>query len=129
MPAKAGGRVIGYQTARRIHLVASGIIAAIALVHIGLAVPIYREWNPDAVWFVGTGIGLLVLAALNLAHIGIEPCHMPTARFVRVVNWLYAIFALVTLLAVPEPQAVALAFLMIVQSIVASRTLPGPRNS
>ena len=97
----------------------------IALVHIGLAVPIYREWSPDAVWFVGTGIGLLVLAALNLAHIGVEPCHQPTARFVRVVNWLYAIFALATLLAVPEPQAVALAFLMVLQSLVAARTLPG----
>ena len=120
--------MIGYQTARTIHLVVSWIIAAIALVHVGLAVPIYREWSPDAVWFVGTGIGLLVLAALNLAHIGVEPCHMPTVRFVRAVNWLYAFFALVTLLAVPEPQAVALAFLLVVQAIVASRTLPGPQH-
>ena len=119
--------MIGYQTARRIHIATSGFIVAIALVHIGLAAPIYREWSPDAVWFVGTGIGLLVLAALNLAHIGVEPCHQPTARFVRAVNWLYAVFALVTLLAVPEPQAVALAFLMVVQSLVAPKTLPGTR--
>ena len=127
--ALLSGQVIGYQTSRTIHLATSGFIAAIALVHIALAVPTYRVWSPDAVWFVGTGIGLLVLATLNLAHIGVEPCHQPTARFVRAVNWLYAAFALVTLLAVPEPQAVALASLLLVQGIVASRTLPGPRKS
>lgn len=121
--------MIGYETARRIHLVLSWIIAAIAIVHIGLVVPVYREWSPDAAWFVGTGIGLLVLAALNLAHIGVEPCHQPTARFVRAVNWLYAVFSLVTLLAVPEPQAVALALLLLAQSVVAFSTLPGPRKS
>lgn len=117
--------MIAYQPARRIHLAASGLIAAMAFIHIGLAIPIYREWSPDAAWFVGTGIGLLLLAALNLAHIGLEPCRQPTARFVRAVNWLYALFGLTTLLAVPEPQAVALAFLLVVQSLVASRTLPG----
>ena len=119
--------MIRYPIARRIHLAASGLIALIAFVHLGLAVPVYGEWSPDAVWFVGTGMGLLLIAGLNLAHIGVQPCHQPTARFVRAANWVYALFALTTLLAVPEPQAMALVFLLIVQAIVASRTLPGLR--
>ncbi len=120
--------VIRYAMARRIHLAASGLVAVIAFVHVGLAIPIYGEWSPDAVWFVGTGIGLLLIAGMNLTHIGVEPCHQPTARFVRAANWVYALFALTTLLAVPEPQAMVLAFLLIVQAIVASETLPGRRR-
>ena len=121
--------MIDYHVARRIHLTASGLIAAIAVVHIGLAFPIYREWRADAVWFVGSGLGILLLAALNFTHIGVEPCHQPTARFVRAANWLYAVFALFTLLAVPELQTIVLVLLMLIQSLMASRTLPGPGTS
>lgn len=116
-----------YPVARRVHLAASGLVAVIALVHIGVMVPIYAEWSLDAVWFVGTGMGLLLIAGLNLAHIGEQPCYQPTARFVRAANWVYALFALTTLLAVQEAQAMALVLLLIVQAIVASRTLPGLR--
>jgi hypothetical protein len=120
-------RVIGYALARRIHLTASALVGVIALVHVALAIPIFGAWSPEAVWFVGTGLGLLLIAGVNLAHIGIEPCYQATARFVRAANWAYGLFALTTLAAVPEPQALVLAFLLIVQASVASVTLPGSR--
>jgi hypothetical protein len=110
---------------RRIHFVASGLVTLIAVAHVGLTLPLYRRWSADAVWFFGAGLGVLIVGLLNLTHIGVEPCKRPTARFVRITNWVYAVFGLATLVAVPEPQAYALVAALVAQAVVARRTLPG----
>lgn len=108
------------------HLVASGLVTLIALAHLGLTLPLYRGWSADAAWFFGAGLGVLLVGLLNLTHIGIEPCDRPTARFVRITNWVYAAFGLAALVAVPEPQAGVLVAALVTQAVVAQRTLPGP---
>jgi hypothetical protein len=111
---------------RRIHFVASWLVTLIAIAHIGLTAPLYRGWSADAAWFLGAGLGVLVVGLLNLTHVGVEPCQRPTARFVRVTNWAYALFGLAALVAVPEPQAYVLVAALLVQAVVALKTLPGP---
>lgn len=58
---------------RLLHLGASAVLALLAVVHMALAIPLHGAWNADAVWFAGTGLGLFVLAVINLAYIGVEP--------------------------------------------------------
>ncbi len=115
-----------YARARILHIAASMGAALIALAHSLLTWYFYATWAPEAVWFLGTGLGLLLLAALNLSHIGLEPCHMPTTRLVRLANWVFLAFAIAASVAVPEPQAYLLTLLVLVQAIVSRWTLPGP---
>lgn len=78
----------GYRTWRSAHLAAAGLLGLLAVVHSALTFALYPTWSPDAVWFLGTGIGLLLLAVLNWAHIGVEPCLQSTTRLVRIANWV-----------------------------------------
>ena len=111
---------------RRVHIGASALLAFIAVAHIALTRPMYGSWTPDAVWFLGTGMGLLPLAALNYSHIGIQPCQMPTTRLVRIANWIYVAFGVSAVWAVPEPQAFAVLACLGTQEVASRWTLPGP---
>src|SRR5690606_9363567 len=66
-----------YATWRRIHIGASALIAIMALLHTIMTTVLYDSWSPDALWFLGAGLGLLLVGVLNLTHIGVEPCRMP----------------------------------------------------
>ena len=108
---------------RRVHLAATYSLAVIAVVHSGLTFHYYARWTPDAVWFLGTGLGLLLLAGINRGHIGLGPCDMPTAPIVRGANVLFAVFGTGAVIAVPEPQAYAVLACLVVQAVAAQFTL------
>lgn len=91
-----------------------------------LTLPMSGGWGPDALWFLGAGMGLLTVATLNQAHAGVSPCRMPTTRLVRAVNWCYACFAAVALTAAPELHTWFLMLALVLQAIASQRTLPGP---
>lgn len=111
---------------RWVHRLASGLLGLLALVHATLTFVIYRGWSADAVWFLGTGLGLLVLATVNLAHVGVEPCRLPTAAVIRRSNWLFALFGVAAVMAVPQPQAYAVLVGLLGQAVAGRWTLPGP---
>ncbi len=117
---------LGYAHWRRLHLVASGLLGLIAGIHCGLTFVFYSGWTPDAVWFFGTGLGLLLLSALNFSHIGVEPCRQPTTRLVRAANWIFLLFGIAATIAVPEPQAFVLLLCLGVQAFASRWTIPGP---
>jgi hypothetical protein len=103
------------------------LLLVIAIVHSTLTPVIYRRWTPGAVWFLGTGLGLLLLALLNLTHVGAEPSRHPAARVVRWANWIFLLFGIGAVVAVPEPQAFVVVSALAVQAVVAHWTLPGRR--
>jgi len=108
---------------RRVHLGATYSLAVIAVVHSGLTFHFYSRWTPDAVWFLGTGLGLLLLAGINRGHIGLGPCDMPTAPIVRGANVLFAVFGIAAVVAIPELRAYAVLACLIVQAVAAHFTL------
>lgn len=115
-----------YTRWRRLHLASSVVLALLAVMHTGLAIPLHGGWNPEAAWFAGTGVGLFVLAGINLAYIGVEQCREPTTKAVRAANWLVAAFGVAVTLVVREPQAWPVLAALVGQALAASRTLPGP---
>jgi hypothetical protein len=115
-----------YPPWRRLHLLASWVVTAIGIAHCVMTAFAFRAWNDRAVWFLGAGLGVLLVGTLNLAHIGLGPCRMPTARFVRAANWGFFVFGAAALFAVPQPQAIALVVALGVQAIAGRVTLPGP---
>jgi hypothetical protein len=116
---------VNYSRWRRVHLAASWTVVLFAVLHASLTPVIYDEWSPDAVWFLGTGIGLLIAAAFNLAHIGIEPCTQPTAKLVRWTNYLVVAFGIAAILAVPEPQTFVVLLALVLQAVACRFTLGG----
>lgn len=115
-----------YYRIRATHIASSVVIAFISVVHCALTWVQYPGWSPEAVWFFGTGLSLFLVAALNLSHIGIEPCRMPTTKLVRITNWVYVVFAVAACVAVPQIQAFVLTASLLVQASMGHWTLPGP---
>lgn len=116
----------GYPIWRRLHLVASWMVTVIGLAHCVVTAFAYDAWTERAVWFLGAGLGVLLVGTMNLVHIGLGPCRMPTTRFVRAVNWVYFVFGAAVLVAVPQPQAITLVVALGLQAVVSRVTLPGP---
>ena len=110
---------------RASHRAASVVLGIIAIAHTVMTAVLYSEWTPNAVWFLGTGMGLLLLAVMNFAHVGLGPCTMPTAPVVRVANWAFFLFSIGALVAVPEPQAGVIVIALLVQAIASQKTLRG----
>lgn len=111
---------------RRVHRGASATIAITALLHVLLTTQLYERWSADALWFLATGLGLLLLAVVNWAHVGLEPCNQPTAPVVLWANLVYVLLGVAALLAVPQPQTVVLAVGLLVQAVAGRATLRGP---
>ena len=114
---------------RRIHRISSSIVGLIALVHCAVTFVFYKEWSPDAVWFFGTGVGLVSIAVMNIAHVGLEPCRQPTAVAIRWLDFIFVGLGLAALVAVPEPQAALIVLGLVGQAIASLVTLPGPHRS
>jgi hypothetical protein len=115
----------GYSAWRRMHVAASSVLALIAVVHCAMTLSLYSAWTADAVWFLGTGLALLLVGSLNLSHIGVEPCRMPTTRLVRAANWVFLAFGIAATWPIPEPQAFVLVGCLAVQAVASRWTLPG----
>jgi hypothetical protein len=109
-----------------VHFVASAVVALIGAAHVAVTPWQYRHWNADAVWFVGTGLALLGLAAVNIAVLRAGPSWDETARVVRWTNYAFALFSIAALVAVPHVEEVAMVGALVVEAIVSHWTLPGP---
>lgn len=117
---------MGFSAWRRVHRVSSGLVGVIALVHCAVTFVFYDHWSPNAVWFFGTGVGMLSIAIMNFAHVGLEPCRQPTAPVLRWLDCLFVGLGLAALVAVPEPQAILVVVGLVGQAIASFVTLPGP---
>ena len=113
----------GFARWRRLHRTASLALGLFALTHSALTAHFYRSWGPDALWFLGSGLGLLLLAVMNVAHVGLDRCTMPTAPVVRAANWTFVIFGASALVAVPEPHVAVILVLLAVQAVGSQYTL------
>ena len=83
----------------------SATVSVVALVHCAVTPLMYSRLSPNAVWFFGTGLGLLLLGVLNWTHVGVEPCEKPSAPVIRWANLGFLVFSFGAVAAVNEPQA------------------------
>ena len=114
---------MSFGTWRLVHRAATRVLAAFAVLHSGLTAVLYESWSPDGVWFLGTGLGLLLLALMNWSHVGLEPCTMPTAPVVRWANFGFVVFGVGAVIAVPEPQAFLILAALVIQAVAGTATL------
>lgn len=119
---------MSFNSWRGLHLVASAVLASLATLHSALTPVLYDNWTQEALWFLGTGLGLLLLAVVNWTHVGLEPCRQPTAPLIRWANVAYLVFGVGALLAVPEPQAFVIVAALAAQVLAGWATLRTPPN-
>ena len=115
-----------------LHRWSSVLVGLVPLVHCTVTAVLYDGWRPDALWFLGSGMALLLLAAMNLAHVGFGrhgPCRQPTAPVVRWANWVFLVFGVAAPVAISEPQAVLIALGLGGQAAASVRSLPGPSST
>lgn len=62
---------------------------------------------------------------MNIAHVGCEPCRMPTAQPVQWANWIAVLFGIGAVAAVPEPQALVIASALSLQALAGHWALLG----
>ncbi len=110
--------------ALRVHLVCAWAVAAIALLHLGVTATLHG-WNAGAVWFAATGLGFLLLAAVNLAARADDGA-VRVRSVARAANLVAVAFAIAAVFAVPEPQAFVLLAALVGQALAGLRVLARP---
>lgn len=112
-----------FMTWRLVHRTATGVVGVLSIAHILITLRLYDSWSPEALWFLLSGLGLSLLATMNWAHVGLEPCNLPTAPAVKWANFVYVAVGLAALVAVPQPHAALLVGALTAQAIAGLSTL------
>ena len=105
------------------------LLALLGTVHTALAVPsLAKGPEPDAVWFAGTGLAMLLLVLVNVAFRRGGSRDAVTRRLTHAANVGFLGFGAIAVLAVGEPQAFAILVLLAAQALAAFG-LPPSANS
>lgn len=108
---------------RRIHGAATAVVGLLGLAHSVLTFAFYPRWTAGAAWFLGAGLGLVLLAAVNGAVLTEARASGATTRVVCVANWSFVVFGLAAAWAVPQPQAFVVVAGLVGQALAGFRTL------
>lgn len=90
--------------ARTLAMVLAIIGGLLGLVHIALTPLAYADWTIEALWFVGSGLAIVVAAAANLA--GFPSRGVAGSWIVTVINLAMAGFFGAAWLVLPGPQVI-----------------------
>jgi hypothetical protein len=80
----------------------AGLLGA---VHVALAIMVYSNWTIDALWFVGTGLAILIAAAANV--VGLPSPNRRSRILMITINLLMAGFFAAAWSILPGPQVIA----------------------
>lgn len=95
----------------------------LGIVHIALTPLAYAGWTIEALWFVGSGLAIVVAAAANF--VGFRSCSVGGQWSLTAINLAMSCFFASAWLVLPGPQVIVggLLFLSLaICSLVASRT-------
>jgi hypothetical protein len=85
----------------------AGLCGLLGLIHTSVTFIVYRSVSPGAIWFAGTGVGMLLLAVINIIAWRTSYSD-PFVRYSTVAaNLAMSILGLFAVKAVAEPQAFA----------------------
>lgn len=93
---------------RTIYVVVTAGFFGLGILHTALTYPIYRTLSVPALWFAGTGLLLIAVAALNWIVVRTRARDGAVVRVVTTLNASGFVFALFVLRVLPEPQTYVL---------------------
>jgi len=87
-----------------LHKVSVYLLVALGAVHTSLTPIFNKELSVEAMYFASAGLAMMVIGFLNVA-MRQNPDDRVTGRLCYIANILFAVFGLLTALALREPQA------------------------
>lgn len=104
-----------------VHKLSTYTLLALGLIHTLLTSLFYPAFNTDALWFAGTGLGLIFLGLLNLVMV-----RAPTLASINLClmgNLVGLVYSISIVIEMPEPRAWAglIAFMAITFSSIFSK--------
>lgn len=85
------------------HKVSAYALLALGILHTALTPLFYQQIDVDALWFAGTGLGLIFLALLNLVSLR-SPASV--TRFICLAaNLIGLVYGILIVIVLPEPQS------------------------
>lgn len=78
--------------------------ALLGATHLALAPLAYKTWTTDALWFVGTGLAILIAALTNI--VGLSAAHSRARAMIVAVDLLMAGFFAAAWFVLPGPQVI-----------------------
>lgn len=105
---------------RRITITLAVVAGLLGLVHLALATLIYARWTPDSLWFVGTGLAIVIGAATNL--VAANAPNRASRSILVIINAIMAGFFAAAWLVLPGPQVIVGGLLFAGLAVSALRT-------
>jgi len=87
-----------------LYKIITGLIIALGLLHIGFTPFNYRSFDMDAMWFLGTGIAIILAGFLNLVVIRESGKDMLIRILCLITNISFALLFGVALFQLGQPQ-------------------------
>lgn len=81
------------------------VVGLIGVVHVTYTFEIFDELSQEALYFAGTGLGVVVLVLFNYAIWRVPSPDRLARRLTHCANAIMAIYGFFAIRAVPEPQA------------------------
>ena len=101
-----------------IHKVTSGLIIALGVLHCVFTVLNYDSFTLDAMWFLGSGIALILAGFLNVAAIRVGGSDQVVRFLCLTANVIFVVLFAVALWALSQPQVFVGVGLFLVATIV-----------
>jgi hypothetical protein len=88
----------------RLQMVLAIAALLLAMAHMALLPLLYPAWSIDALWFAGSGLAMLAVAAANF--LTFDPVHRSNHLIMVAVNLMMACYFVAAWLVLPEIQVV-----------------------
>ena len=96
-------------TMRTIVIALAVLTALLGAAHIGLTALIYPSWTLEALWFLGSGLAMVIGAAANILALG--PLAFSRRMIIVLINAGMTIYFAAAWQILPEPQVMVGALL------------------
>ncbi len=110
-----------------IQRVCAWALVLLGCAHMGFTGMAYRSWTLGAAWFLGTGLGFLVLGFLNLVATRESP--KSAAWYCLVADLLGLVYGIAIVPLVAQPQAYIAVVVLVLLFVTALQRLIATRNA
>lgn len=86
---------------KTIHKVSAWALIGLGILHTSLTPLFYSAFDIDALWFAGTGLGILFLGLFNLAVLKASV----SFNLCLIANLIGSVYGVLIVIVLPEPQA------------------------
>lgn len=90
---------------RRLHQISTYLLIALGTVHTSLTAAFHKEISVEAMYFASAGLAMICVGFLNIAFGRVGGRDRTIAVLCYIANVLFAVFGVLTALAIREPQA------------------------